>query len=179
MNFFVFIALFGTLAQAWRWPWQRANSKLFSMNCINLLGHGIIERSTRKENNCLRAEMWYWKRARGLGCWRWLAIAGHGGIYCLCFSKILGIISQNYICRRKFKIMHGIWSNMKKTKIDMQYLRSTEKDSGLAGRPAVQGKRNVRNVRNVIAVFFVFVLLFLIKKKISRFEWWHQNYTSS
>lgn len=45
----------------------------------------------------------------------------------------------------------------------MQYLRSVEKDSGLAGRPAVQGKRNVRNVRNVIAVFF-FVLLFLIKK---------------
>lgn len=28
MNFLVFIALFGTLAQAWRWPWQKPDSKL-------------------------------------------------------------------------------------------------------------------------------------------------------
>ncbi|XP_078348614.1 uncharacterized protein LOC144633648 isoform X2 [Oculina patagonica] len=26
MNFFLFIALFGTLAQAWRWPWERPDS---------------------------------------------------------------------------------------------------------------------------------------------------------
>lgn len=113
MNFLMFIALFGTLAQAWFLPspWQKADSKLFSMNCVNWWGYGIVQRSTRKKNNWLRVDQYViLETTISLGL---LAVDRQS------WSYVLSLFWQNTLeyYRRKFKIikiMLGIWSNLKK-----------------------------------------------------------------
>lgn len=113
MNFLMFIALFGTLAQAWFLPspLQKADSKLFSMNCVNWWGYGIVQRSTRKKNNWLRVDQYViLETTISLGL---LAVDRQS------WSYVLSLFWQNTLeyYRRKFKIikiMLGIWSNLTK-----------------------------------------------------------------
>lgn len=136
MNFFVFIALFGALAQAWQLPWQKTpDSKLFSMNCINRRGHGIVQQSTRKKNNWLRT-CWYVILETRINL-----LAGDRRSWSYVLSSLFRQNAlQYYICRRKFKIMRGIWSNMKKK---YRYMIPLRVNAGILTHAlAVQRKRS-------------------------------------
>ena len=69
MKAFVYIVLFGTLAQAWRWPWQNAAESKFNIferrekNMLTISGHvskgtclfdSLYKNSLHRDTNCVK-----------------------------------------------------------------------------------------------------------------------------